>query len=481
VHRLIVFLLFVLSACGCEVGEQASGGSGGRQGIGGSGGDAGSGGIIGSGGMGGSGGTGGMIGSGGSGGMIGTGGAGGSGGSGGSGGMIGTGGAGGTAACTPRAVPPLATEVIMHAADRSRWSSPLYLTQAPGAPELYVVEQTGLIWVVQNDLALATPFIDLSGTVSDAFEEGLLGLAFHPDYNTSGDPDNGRLFVYYTATGGSNIRDVVAEYDRSADNPLIADPVEVRRLIELDDRYSNHNGGMITFGPDGFLYVGIGDEGSVGDPHNNGQDLNTLFGTILRLDVDASNNSFAAADNPFSASTDPPGDPRIWHYGLRNPWRFSFDRMTGEMYIGDVGEGDWEEIDLAPSGVSGLNYGWSAYEGVVEFVGGSGVGDLPTPVTFPIDVIPHSNDPHLGDALSVTGGYVYRGNAIAGVEGFYLFGDWGTGRVAALEHQNGHVCNRQEIPELAGSGLSSFGEDNDGDLYMLFSNSGEVLRIVTAP
>jgi glucose/arabinose dehydrogenase len=409
----------------------------------------------------------------------GSGGVGGDAGSGGSAGDGGTGGDGGSVSCTPRDVPALATEDVAPGFD---WHSPLFLTQAPNAPDLYVVEQgdgvnPARIVVVQSGSAPST-FLDLTAIVNVSNESGLLGLAFHPDYNTVDNPNNGRFFVFYTT--GDPRTNVVAEYARSAGDPLVADPDEVQRLVDLGDRADNHNGGMITFGPDGFLYVAIGDEGGRGDSFRNGQNLDTIFGAILRLDVDASGATFAAAGNPFSMSTDPAGDPRIWHYGLRNPWRFSFDRDTGEMYIADVGQDDWEEIDVAPSGQSGLNFGWSVYEGVELYPGGFDVEDLPTPATFPIDVIPHQNDPHLGDARSVTGGYVYRGDAISGLEGFYLFGDFERGRVAALQYVNGETCGRQEIEELAGNGLSSFGEDSDGELYLTFLVSGEVLRIVEA-
>jgi glucose/arabinose dehydrogenase len=416
---------------------------------------------------------------GGSGGDGGAGGAGGDAGSGGSAGDGGTGGDGGSVSCTPRDVPALATEAVAPGFD---WHKPLFITQAPNAPELYVVEQgddanPARIVVVQSGSTPST-FLDLTGIVNVGNESGLLGLAFHPDYNTVDNPNNGRFFVFYTAGGPR--KNVVAEYARSAGDPLVADPAEVQRLVDLDDRAGNHNGGMMTFGPDGFLYVAMGDEGGAGDIYLNGQNLDTIFGAILRLDVDANGANFAAAGNPFSMSTDPAGDRRIWHYGLRNPWRFSFDRDTGEMYIGDVGQNDWEEIDVAPSGQSGLNFGWSVYEGVELFPGGFDVDDLPTPATFPIDVIPHQNDPHLGNARSVTGGYVYRGDAIPDLEGFYLFGDFESGRVAALQYVGGEACGRQEIEELAGDGLSSFGEDTDGELYLTFLISGEVLRIVEA-
>jgi glucose/arabinose dehydrogenase len=394
-------------------------------------------------------------------------------GSGGGGGVAGGAGAGGTPTCSTREAPALATETI---AGHPGWSLPLFLTQAPAAPELYVVEQPGRIWPVQNDASLDDPFLDLSGVVNSGFEEGLLGLAFHPDYNREGDPDNGRFFVFYTEDDGSGSRNIVAEYRRSEGNPFMADPVEVRRLIDIFDRYPNHNGGMLAFGDDGFLYASIGDEGSGGDPQNNGQDLSTLFGTILRLDVDASDEDFAAAGNPFSATSDPPGDPRIWHYGLRNAWRFSFDRATGDMFIGDVGQDAVEEINFAAAG-TWANFGWSAYEGSDVFKS----QDIPTPVTFPIREILHAMDPILGRGNSVTGGYVYRGDDIPGLDGFYFYADYENGNVGAFEYVDGLVCNDQAVEELSSGQVSSFGEDNDGELYVMYLGDGEVLRIVAAP
>lgn len=437
---------------------------------------------------GGSGGTAGAGGTGGAGGTVGAGGTAGAGGDPGTGGTAAAAGAGGAAGsggalgCVPREAPALATQEI---APGFAWHKPLFVTQAPGAPELYVVEQgdeqnPARILIVPSGSA-PTPFLDLTALANVGYELGLLGLAFHPDYNEPEDDDNGRFFVFYTSDGDTtSYKNIVAEYARSQASPLVADPNPVRLLIDLNDRRENHNGGMIAFGPDGFLYVGIGDEGGAGDPELNGQDLNTLFGTILRLDVDALGAGFAAAGNPFSASSNPPGDPRIWHYGLRNPWRFSFDRQTSEMYIGDVGQNAWEEIDVVPAGVGGINFGWSVYEANELYPGGSDVDDLLGTATFPVDAIPHVNDPHLGNAQSVTGGYVYRGDAIPELRGFYLFADFRRSRVAAFEHKNGGVCNRQEIEALFGSGPSSFGEDNDGELYMTFLNSDQVVRIVQA-
>ncbi len=371
--------------------------------------------------------------------------------------------------CGSSTVPSLATVDVAAGYD---WTQPLFLTQAPGGDELYVVEQTGAIRVVQSGSVLSTEFLDLSGTVSSGFEDGLLGLAFHPGYAA-----NGRFFVFYTETSG-NRQNVVAEYSRGGGNPLVASSTEVRRLIEPVDRDSNHNGGMLAFGPDGFLYVGIGDEGGANDVRRNGQDRTTLFGSILRLDVDAVDDDFAAAGNPFSLPT---GLPQIWAFGLRNPWRFSFDRVTNDMFIADVGQRDWEEIDVIPAGTSGQNFGWRGYEGNEVFR----AEELPlvTPHVPPIDVTPHSNDPHLGNARSITGGYVYRGSAIPGLQGFYLFADYDTDRVAALKYCEGTAQFRQEVEDLGpnvagGNGPSSFGEDADGELYILHLDSGQVRKIV---
>lgn len=459
IGKLCACLALVLCIASCT---EESTEPGGVAGSGGTGGDAGTAGDDGTGG----GGAGGAAGIGGQGGKAG----------GGSGGLGGGGGSGGSATCTPRAVPALARKPIEKPAGSAKWSLPVYITQAPGAPELYVVEQTGRIWVVRDDAGLSVPFLDLEGFVSLGFEEGLLGLAFHPDYNEPGAPDNGRFFVYYTQSGDPALRDVVAEYRRSESDPFIADSTEVQRLIDIGDKHSNHNGGMLAFGPEGYLYVGIGDEGLGFDPSRNGQNLDTLFATILRLDVSASSQAFAAPGNPFSATSDPPGDPRIWHYGLRNPWRFSFDRATGDMFIGDVGQNAWEEINFASAG-TWANFGWSAYEA------SDPVNDveIPTPITFPIRQISHASDPILERGNSVTGGYVYRGSAIEGLQGFYLYADFGNGNVAAFERVAGEVCNDQPIEELSQRQVSSFGEDNAGELYIMHLEVGEVYRIIAAP
>ena len=282
---------------------------------------------------------------------------------------------------------------------------------------LWVVERRGRIRLVRGGAVLGTDFLDIRGRVlDDEQERGLLGLAFHPGYAT-----NGRFFVFYTADE-SGTPTIIAEYGRSAGDPDVADTTEVRRLVDLNDPEWNHNGGMIAFRSDGFLYAAIGDGGGGGDAHGpigHGLNRTTLFGNILRLDVDDAAGDFAAAGNPF---TMPTGLPQIWAYGLRNPWRFSFDRSTGDLYMGDVGENAWEEINVTPIGDGGgQNYGWRAYEADTVF--DPGLTSMVSPHASPAVSISQSSDPIFGSgACAVIGGYVYRGAAIAGLDGWYFYG-----------------------------------------------------------
>jgi glucose/arabinose dehydrogenase len=366
-------------------------------------------------------------------------------------------------------IPALGTEMI------GNFDSPIYVAQAPGSTDtLWIVEQGGTIRLVRDGATLPTPFLDISaGSIIDAGgEQGLLGLAFHPDYAA-----NGRFFVYYTANGGNN---VVAEYRRSAGNPDVADPMQVSpRLVDEPDSEGNHNGGMITFGPDGFLYVGMGDEGGGCDRHGaggNAQNLDTLFGKILRLDVDAAGADFAAAGNPFSGAE---GLPQIWAYGLRNPWRFSFDRMTDELYIGDVGQNRQEEISYQAAGsAGGLNYGWRVHEGDLMNTCMDTTLEGPSAHTPPILALDQGAAP-LDGSCAVVGGYVYRGSAIPGLRGVYLFGDNCSRNVAAFRYCDGMVRGVQEVTDLErGGNLASFGEDLAGELYLMYVGSGAVLKIV---
>jgi glucose/arabinose dehydrogenase len=375
--------------------------------------------------------------------------------------------------CSQASIPALSTQRI---AGGSTFNEPVYLTQAPGNNEtLFVVEKRGVIQRVEDGSIADEPFLDISSRIDDSFgEEGLLGLAFHPDYQ-----ENGRFFVYYTAKG-SPTRDVVAEYHRSEQNPDIASDEEVRRFIQPDSLEENHNGGMLTFGPDGYLYAGLGDGGGAGDQHGeigNGLNKGTLLGSIVRFDVDNNSNDFVPEDNPF---VDKEGNKYIWAYGLRNPWRFSFDRKTGDLWVADVGQNKIEEINIQTAETSGgQNYGWRAYEGSQVY--DEDLTDRVEHHHAPIIDIPHASDSvPVRDACSVTGGYVYRGDAVPKLKGLYLYGDYCSQDVAAVQYCDGEVVQHTRLPGLKGQGqgLASFAEDHDGELYLIYIGSGEIKKIV---
>jgi uncharacterized repeat protein (TIGR03806 family) len=324
-----------------------------------------------------------------------------------------------------------------------RFSLPLFLTAPPdGSNRIVVVEQGGLVHVFPNDPAASatTVFLDLTSQVQAGGEEGLLGFAFHPDYAT-----NGFFYTYHSAAGPR--RSVLSRW-RVSTNPDIADPNSQRILLEFDQPFANHNGGSLAFGPDGMLYIGSGDGGSANDPFDNAQSTSTPLGKILRLAPDGS----IPADNPFAGSTQ--GERgEIWALGLRNPWRMSFDRATGALWVGDVGQFDVEEIDVVQKGG---NYGWRNYEGTRENVNPGGVPA--TAFLPPVYEYPHA----LG--ASITGGHVYRGTAASGFLGSYVYGDYISGRIWALVHDGTQVISNTEIAHVTNP--ASFGEDEDGELYV---------------
>lgn len=335
-----------------------------------------------------------------------------------------------------------------------------------GSGRLFVVEQPGRILVFDDGDLILDPFLDITGKVRDSGnEQGLLGLAFHPDYH-----HNGRFFVNYTDLSGDT---VVAEYARSEGNSLHADPGSEAIILTIEQPFSNHNGGDIAFGPDGFLWIASGDGGSGGDPEGNGQDGQTLLGKLLRIDVDSGVAYAIPPDNPFV--DDPQTRNEIWALGLRNPWRFSFDRETGDLYIGDVGQQNWEEINFeSRSGHGGRNYGWNTMEGSRCFQSANcSTGGL----TLPVVEYSHSN------GCSVTGGYVYRGSRYPVLDGFYFFGDFCSGSVWALA-PSGHGGWVVAVVGETGASISSFGEDDDGELYLCDLFAGVVYKITgrgTAP
>jgi glucose/arabinose dehydrogenase len=346
----------------------------------------------------------------------------------------------------------------------SDFDSPVYVTHA-GDDRLFVLEQGGLIWIVENGEVSFDPFLDISLLLPDGVfrggysEQGLLGLAFHPDYGKTG-----LFFITYTDVNGDVI---LARYSVMADNTEMADPDSGVVILKVEHPYDDHNGGQISFGSDGYLYVGMGDGGSVDDPHSNGQNTSTLLGKLLRIDVNA--DTYTVPDsNPFVGNAD--YVPEIWALGLRNPWRFSFDRLTGDLYIGDVGQWEWEEIDFQPAASpGGENYGWSAYQGNHEYL------DVPVSgeVMMPAAEFPHS------EGCAVIGGYVYRGATLPELQGAYFFGDYCSGNMWTMfrddagEWQTAPFMDTEQV-------ISSFGEDAQGELYSVDFKGG-IYKLVAAP
>ncbi len=362
-----------------------------------------------------------------------------------------------TLVVTQSSSPTLSLSLVTGAVTR-----PVFLTAPPGDPSrLFIVEQGGRIRIVKNGTLLGSVFLDLSSKVSSTGERGLLGLAFHPQY-----AQNGVFVVDYTNTNGDTR---VSRFVVSA-NPDVADAGSEQVVLSVAQPFSNHNAGMVAFGPDGYLYVALGDGGSGGDPQGNGQDGTTLLGSILRVDIVGGTPYAIPPSNPFAAS--PTFRPEIWSYGLRNPWRFSFDRLTGDLYIGDVGQGEREEIDVQPAtSMGGENYGWNIMEGNICFSPSSGCNQ--SGLTLPVLDYDHSQ------GCSVTGGYVYRGSAIPAVQGRYFYADFCQGWVRSFRYQSGQVSEETEWPGLSQAGsITSFGEDAVGELYVLVS-SGSVYRIVS--
>jgi glucose/arabinose dehydrogenase len=358
--------------------------------------------------------------------------------------------------------PPSGTLSLALQPVASSLAFPLYLTAPAGDPRLFVVEKGGTIRVLKDGAVLPTPFLDISSLVSNGGEQGLLGLAFDPRYAT-----NRRFFVDYTDTNGNT---VVASYTASGD-PDVADAGSAAVRLRVDQPYPNHNGGQLAFGPDGYLYIAMGDGGSAGDPQDRGQDPRDLLGSLLRIDVSGATGYTSPADNPRADNA--AWAPEVWNIGLRNPWRFSFDRSTGDLYIADVGQGEREEIDVSTA-ASGrgraLNYGWAITEGMACYGASScNRNGLVDPV---LDYT------HADGSCSVTGGYVYRGSAIAGLAGTYFYSDFCSGWVKSFRYANGQATAQLTWPDLApGGNVTSFGEDAAGELYVMTSDGG-VFRIV---
>ena len=341
------------------------------------------------------------------------------------------------------------------------FGQPLFLTHAgDGSGRQFVVEKGGTIRIVKGDQVLSTPFLDISSKIrASGSEQGLLGLAFHPRY-----AENGRFFVGYTDNAGG--RNTVERYQVSAD-PDRADPSTGVILLAIDDPAQNHNGGMVAFGPDGYLWVGTGDGGASGDRYQNGQNRQALLGKMLRLDVDGGEPYGIPADNPYVG--DAAYLPEIWAMGMRNPWRYSFDRANGDLWIADVGQNAYEEVNRVPGGSAGaLNFGWPIMEGTHCFPAGARCD--PGPYVQP--VAEYGRD----GGCSVTGGYVYRGAAHPSLQGLYFFGDFCTGRIWSLDQQESGVWRMTDQLRDAIQ-ISSFGEDEAGEVYVTTFSGGDGHRI----
>jgi glucose/arabinose dehydrogenase len=344
--------------------------------------------------------------------------------------------------------PNLVLDAVVRRLDR-----PLYVIAPVGDPRLFIVEQAGVVRIFADGRLLPTPFLDLRDRIRSGGEQGLLSLAFHPRYR-----DNGWLYVDYT----DRVGDTRVERFTVSGDPDRVDLASAHLILHVEQPYANHNGGHILFGPDGMLYVGMGDGGAGGDPHDNGQDRSTLLGDLLRLDVDHGDPYAIPADNPWVGRPGLRGE--IWASGLRNPWRFCFDAAESLLYIADVGQNEWEEVDVAPARTPGLNYGWNLWEGRHRYQAGRS----------PSVVMPALEYSHR-EGCSITGGFVYRGRAVPELVGHYVYADYCEGWIRSFRYRAGRVTEPRAWSLGDVGRILSFGLDGQGELYVC-SNEGVVYR-----
>jgi glucose/arabinose dehydrogenase len=360
----------------------------------------------------------------------------------------------------PAQLPPLDSLGLKLLPIASGLNKPVFLISASDDTErLFIVEQAGRILILKDGAVQPQPFLDIVSIVgSDANEQGLLSLAFHPDY-----ANNGFFFVNYTDRQGDT---VIARYGVS-DESDIANPDSAKILLTIDQPYANHNGGQVVFGPDGYLYIGMGDGGAAGDPQNRAQNLETLLGKILRIDVDNGEPYGVPETNPFVGNE--PARPEIWSYGWRNPWRFSFDRATNDMYIADVGQNQYEELHVEWANTpGGQNYGWRLMEGAHCFR-----PDTCDPVDLGLELPVAEYDHSLG--CSITGGYVYRGLQFPALTGTYFYGDYCSGIIWGLRYEADGSWSQAELLRSSAR-ISSFGQDKDGEVYLL-DHQGQIFQL----
>jgi glucose/arabinose dehydrogenase len=367
----------------------------------------------------------------------------------------------GLSACNSESQTPTGSFQVERVFPDLSFQEPTNLLQPDGTGDLmFVTEQRGTIYAFSaNNPQQANLFLDITDRVNKGGnEEGLLGLAFDPDYQ-----ENGYFYVYYSAD--SPRRSVLARFRLDQEKTDVADPQSEVIVMEVAEPYSNHNGGQLAFGPDGYLYVGLGDGGGGGDPDGNGQNLGTVLGSILRIDVSGLSGGYEIpADNPFVDTEGARAE--IWAFGLRNPWRFSFDSETGLLWAGDVGQGSWEEIDII---TGGANYGWNIMEGLHCYSPAAGCNQ--SGLTLPIAEYDHSQG-----RCSITGGYVYHGDQIPSLQGYYIYGDYCSGDIWALAYDGSVVTENMLLAE-SGLSISSFGEDLAGNLYIL-DRAGGICTLV---
>jgi hypothetical protein len=348
---------------------------------------------------------------------------------------------------------PIALRVVVVA---TGLNSPVHLTAPPGDARLFVVEQAGRIRIIQSGLLLSGPFLDIVDRVGSGGERGLLSVAFHPAYAS-----NGFFYVNYTDRGGATR---IERYRVSSD-ANVADPGSARLVLTVAQPFANHNGGLVLFGPDGKLYIGMGDGGGAGDPLGHGQNRATLLGALLRIDVDAGDPYRVPPDNPVVG--DPAARGEIGAYGLRNPWRFSFAGETGDLYIADVGQNAWEEVNAIAGALRGLNYGWNIMEGRHCFRVANCDADG---LILPVLEYDHSS------GCSITGGAVYRGGAVPEIRGHYFYSDYCRGWLRSFRLASGRAVDEREWAVGSLGNVTSFGEDAAGELYVL-NAAGQVFRL----
>ena len=337
-------------------------------------------------------------------------------------------------------------------------SRPVYLTAPDGDARVFVVEKVGRIRIIKNGALVVAPFLDISSKVnSSGNEQGLLSVAFHPSYAS-----NGFFYVNYTDASG----DTRIEKYTVSSNPDVANPASAKLVLGIDQPFANHNGGLNLFGPDGMLYIGLGDGGSGGDPNGNGQNKNALLGKLLRIDVDHGDPYTIPSTNPFANGG---GRGEVWAYGLRNPWRFSFDKTTNALFIADVGQNAFEEVNVVAANRAAVNYGWNIMEAASCYNSSTcNKSGLEQPV------ISYNRD---GGACSVIGGMVYRGSAAPQLAGHFLYADYCAGWIKSFTWSNNTITNAMQWQTSAHGNITSFGQDSSGEIYIL-SENGHVYKIV---